>query len=185
MSRKQIAAQSSLPRRQQAGMTLIETVIALAMLFIAAVGIMSVAVVATQTTENQGHLAARTAEYAQDKMEQLIGLSYGDSQTDTTVFPSAATGVTGLIVGGSSDPEGPVTGYVDYLDVNGNPLALGTGGTAPTGWYYIRVWEISNPAGTSNMKKITVSAKTSFAVGSSGAGILPHATIASLKTNPF
>src|SRR5260370_12704599 len=88
-------------RNSQAGMSLIETMIALALLLIAAAGIMTMATVAMSTTETQGHLAARTAEYAQDKMEQLLALQYPDTQTDTTVFPSAITGNgTGLQVGG-------------------------------------------------------------------------------------
>ena len=75
-------------RSTQAGVTLVETVIALAILLIVATGIMSVALVGIMTTENQGHLAARSAEYAQDKMEQLLSLSYSDAFTDTTVFPA-------------------------------------------------------------------------------------------------
>ncbi len=58
-------------RKSQAGLTVMETVIALAMLVIVATGVMGLAAVAVSTTETQGHLAARTAEYAQDKMEQL------------------------------------------------------------------------------------------------------------------
>ena len=166
-------------------MTLIETVIALAMLFVAAIGIMSIAVVATLTTENQGHLAARTAEYAQDKMEQLLSLAYADAQTDTTLFPAGATGGTGLILGGSSDPAAPVTGYKDYLDVTGTPLALGGGGAAPANWYYIRVWQISTPAGSNLVKQITVSSKVRYSVGGAGAGALAQATLSSLKTSPY
>ena len=70
-------------------------------------------------------------------MEQLIGLSFGDANTDTTLFPAvintSGTGLCGQgpFPCGSSDPAAPVTGYVDYLDVNGNPLALGGGGAAP------------------------------------------------------
>jgi type II secretory pathway pseudopilin PulG len=171
------------PHKSQAGMTLLETTIALAVLLVASVGIMTMATIAITTTENQGHLAARTAEYAQDKMEQLISLAYGDPTTDTTVFPATSTGGTGLSVGGSSDPTAPVTGYVDYLDVSGNPLA--SGGGAPANWYYIRVWQISTPAGTSNLKQVTVSAMVRSEVGSSGVGALPRSTLVSLKTNPF
>src|SRR5215467_4979023 len=72
----------------QAGISLIETMIALGLLLIAAAGIMTLATVAMSTTETQGHLAARTAEYGQDKMEQLLALLYGDNKTDTTVFPA-------------------------------------------------------------------------------------------------
>jgi|SRR6266849_5848922 len=175
---------SSFHRLSQSGMSLLETLIAIALLLIATGGIMSIAVVATSTTENQGHLSARATEYAQDKMEQLISLSYGDSTTDTTVFPANNAGGTGLSIGGSSDPNAPVAGYVDYLDRSGNPLAVG-GGAAPAGWYYVRVWRISAPAGTSNLKQITVTSKVQAAVGSSGTGALPQSTVASLKTNPF
>src|SRR5260370_18053580 len=119
----------------QAGMSLLETMIALAILLIATVGLLSMGVAAVGTTENQGHLTARTAEYAQDKMEQLISLAYGDTVTDTTQFPPcspatttppACTTGTGLNVGGSSNPTAPVAtpgnGYVDYLDISRNPI---------------------------------------------------------------
>jgi Tfp pilus assembly protein PilV len=69
---------SALTRGSQAGISLLETLIALTILVIVTVGVMSVALVAVETTENQGHLQSRAAEYAQDKMEQLISLSYGD-----------------------------------------------------------------------------------------------------------
>ena len=172
-------------RNSQAGVTLVETVIALAILLVVATGIMSVALVGIMTTENQGHLAARAAEYAQDKMEQLLSLSYADAVTDTTVFPSTNSGGTGLTIGGSSDPAAPVVNYVDYLDATGNPMALGVGGAAPAGWYYIRVWQISAPAGTSNMKQITVTSKVSFNVGAGGSGIPTQATLTSMKTSPY
>lgn len=175
----------------QGGMSLLETIIAMSVLLIATVGIMSMALVATSTTENQGHLAARCTEYAQDKMEQLISLSYGDGDgafappnaSDTTVFPAASTGGTGLAVGGSSNPSAPVNQYVDYLDLSGTPL--GGGSTAPANWYYIRVWQISQPAGTTNLKQITVTTTVRAGVGSSGIGALPKSTVSTLKSSPF
>jgi type II secretory pathway pseudopilin PulG len=173
----------------QGGMSLLETMIAIAVLLIATLGIMTLALVATATTENQGHLAARTTEYAQDKMEQLLSLAYGDSTTDTTVFPAVNTGGTGLAVGGSSNPATPVTtpgtGYVDYLDLSGNPVT-GAGGAPPANWYYMRVWQISVPAGTTNMFQITVTTKVRTAVGGTGGvGALPQSTVTTLKTKPF
>src|SRR5437588_11364085 len=75
-------------KKSQAGVSLVETVVALGLLMIAAAGILTFATVAMSTTETQGHLAARTAEYAQDKMEQLLALSDRDIRTDTTRFPS-------------------------------------------------------------------------------------------------
>ncbi len=168
----------------QSGMSLLETAIAIAVLLIATVGIMTIAMVATTTTENQGHLAARTTEYAQDKMEQLISLAYGDVTSDTTVFPANNAGGTGLTPGGSSNPNAPVAGYVDYLDRSGNPLAFGGGG-APAGWYYVRVWQISTPGGTVNLKQITVAAMVRAAPGAPGVGMNPQSTVVLLKTAPF
>jgi prepilin-type N-terminal cleavage/methylation domain-containing protein len=176
----------------QTGMSLLEVMIALAILLVASVGIMTMGTIAMSTTENQGHLAARTTEYAQDKMEQLNSLSWGDTTTDTTAFPPVSTGGTGLTVGGSSDPNSPVTtpgtGYVDYLDISGQPS------TSTGNWYYIRVWQISNPATSSTcvvngtsvpcLKQITVTAKVKAQVGAP-AGALPQSTLTALKSSPF
>src|SRR5579863_6844462 len=100
--------QRSSKKQSQAGTTLLETMVALGLLLIIIVGVMSMTLAAIATTENQGHLAARTAEYAQDKMEQLLALAYGDSTTDTTVFPAANSGGTGLSVGGNLSTTGPL-----------------------------------------------------------------------------
>ncbi len=153
--------------------------IATGILLIMAAGLLAVGLLATSTTENQGHLAARTTEYSQDKMEQLLALSWGDPFSDTTVFPATTTGGTGLTVGGSSDPSAPVAQYVDYLDANGNLLTI-TGSKAPAGWFYKRVWQISSPS--ANLKQITVTAVVASGVGK---GLAPRSTLSALKTNPF
>ena len=53
-------------RKSQAGISLIETTMALGLLLVVSAGILGLGAIALTTTENQGHLAARTAEYAQD-----------------------------------------------------------------------------------------------------------------------
>lgn len=167
---------SSSKRKSQAGISLIETMIALALLLIAAAGIMTMATVAMSTTENQGHLAARTAEYAQDKMEQLLALQYPDVQTDTTVFPSAITGNgTGLKVGGGLNPNAPIAGYSDYVDSSGNPVPAGAN------WWYVRVWQITQA--TPSMIQISVLTQVRFGVGQTG--LLPRSTVTCLKSSPF
>jgi len=172
----------------QTGLSLLETMIALTILLIATIGLLSIGMMATSTTENRGHLAARTTEYAQDKMEQLISLAWGDVTTDSTQIPMcgpsstpACSNGTGLTIGGSSDPTAPSTGYVDYLDNSGNLLTI-VGGVAPSNWYYIRVWQISSPA--TNIKQITVTAKVKMQVGAPQ-GALPQSTLSILKSNPF
>ena len=165
--------------RSQRGMTLIEVSIATGLLLVAMVGLLSMAAIATTYTENHGHLEARTTEYAQDKMEQLLALKYGDTSSNTAVFPATSAGGTGLAVGGSSNPEAPAAGYIDWLDVNGNLLAV-SGVTAPAGWFYKRVWQVA-PAGA-NLEQVTVTTIVAFSMSRTE---LPRATVAAVKTFPF
>lgn len=183
-------------RKSQRGMTAAETLVALGVLLIVSAGVMGLAAVAVTTTENQGHLAARAAEYAQDKMEQLMALKFCDSTSNTAPtsgYVTTSTGGTGLAgcasvgvggapsvgsAGGGINTAAPVAQYVDYLDASGNPVA------AAGNWLYIRVWQISIPAGTTGLKQITVKAQVRNTVGGN-AGLLPNATVIALKSDPF
>jgi type II secretory pathway pseudopilin PulG len=183
-------------RKSQQGMTAAETLVALGILLIVASGVMGLAAVAVTTTENQGHLAARAAEYAQDKMEQLMALKFCDSTSNTAptsgyvTSPTGGTGLAGCAsvgvggapsvgsAGGGLNTAAPVAQYVDYLDASGNPVAAGGN------WAYIRVWQISIPAGTTGLKQITVKAQVRNTVGGN-AGLLPNATVIALKSDPF
>lgn len=167
-------------RFSEQGFSLVETVFALTILMIVALGLLPLGVIATTTTENQGHLSARTTEYAQDKLEQLLALAWGDSTSDTRVFPASELGGSGLTIGGSADPNAPVDLYVDYLDINGTLLPAGPG-EEPPGWFYKRVWSVTNPE--PKLKQITVTAIVRSAVGS--VGMVPQSTVTALKTFPF
>jgi hypothetical protein len=177
----------------ESGTTIIEVVIASAILVTLMAGLMSLGGLAISTTENQGHLAARTTEYAQDKMEQLLALTYNDSTSDTRVFPAGNSGGSGLAPGGSSTPSSPVALYVDYLDENGNlcgstgaACAAPSGTTPPTGWFYQRVWRID--ASTTDvslavgLKRITV---TSTIARGFGGAMKASSTLVVLKASPF
>jgi hypothetical protein len=159
-------------------MSLVETMVALAMLLVVAAGVLSLGAIALATTENQGHLAARTAEYAQDKMEQLLVLRYPDTCTDTTVFPSVVTcGTgTGLQVGGNLNPNAPIAGYSDYLDTFGNVVGAGAN------WQYIRVWQVAQNA-AQNLKTVSVLSRVRAGVGQPQ--LLPQSTIVAQKSLPF
>jgi Tfp pilus assembly protein PilV len=161
------------------GTTLVETIIALAVLVVAIVGLLGMVTLTAKLTEDQGHLAARATEYAQDKMEQLLALKYGDSTSNTAVFPATAAGGTGLAQGGSSNANAPAAGYVDWLDGNGN-LLLSNGVTAPANWFYMRVWQVSTPQ--ANLKQVTVTTRVRFSMSRTE---LPNATVTALKTFPF
>ena len=115
-------------------------------------------------------------------VEQLLALAFNDVTSDTRLFPATDTGGTGLAIGGSAVAASPVAKYVDYLDVNGSLMAS-SGTTAPTDWYYKRVWSVAYVSGSTTMKKITVTATTRSAVGSTGR--TPTATVSSVKTYPF
>jgi len=172
--RRQSGFQMLKNRKSQTGMSLVETMVALGLLLVVAAGVLSLGGIALATTENQGHLAARTAEYAQDKMEQLLALRYLDNSSDTTVFPTVLGG-TGLTVGGSLNPNAPAAGYADYLDAAGNIVPAGGN------WEYIRVWQITQNA--PNLKTVSVLSRVRAGVGQPQ--LLPQSTVVALKSNPF
>jgi hypothetical protein len=160
------------------GTTLIETSIASGILLVVTVGLLSMAALATTYTENHGHLEARTTEYAQDKMEQLLIIAYTDTNMNTVVFPAVSPGGTGLAVGGSLDTAAPVNGYVDWLRQNGD--LLGGGAVPPDDWFYQRVWQITQA--TANVKQITVTATVRSSVGNT---LIPRSTVVALKSSHF
>jgi len=163
--------------RDDRGTTLPETLIALAVLGIAIAGLLGLVTTTAKLTEDEGHLSARATEYAQDKMEQLLTLAYGDTTSNTAVYPSTPGGGTGLGFGGSANPAAPAAGYVDWLDVNGN-LLVSNGVTAPAGWFYKRVWATDSPS--ANVKRVTVTTIVAFNLSRNR---LQQATLVALKTN--
>lgn len=165
-------------KARESGTTLIETMVALAILLIVATGLMSVAGIAVTTTETQGHLAARTAEYAQDKMEQLLALRFGDNTSNTAPavgFITTNTGGSGLGPGGSLNTAAPAAQYVDYLDISGNPVG------PAANWEYVRVWQVTSLSGT--LKQISVRAQVRNIPGNGGR--LPVSTVVAYKASAF
>ena len=171
------------------GTTIIETTIASAILMIGMIGLASMSGLALMYTENHGHLEARTTEYAQDKMEQLLALAFSDAVTNTTVFPAADSGGSGLAAGGSTNTANPVDQYVDWIASDGTLLGGGT--TPPSTWFYKRVWAVcylqadnvncpTSPA--TGVKRISVTATVRSAIGNA---LIPKATVVALKASQF
>jgi len=162
--------------RSERGLTLIETAMSCALMVTVLAGLASLASVASMYTENEGHLSARTTEYAQDKLEQLLALAYTDSVSNTVVFPATPNGGTGLAVGGSI--TNPVNGFVDWLGTDGS--LLGGGAAAPNGWFYKRLWQITSP--TTGLKQVSVMVTVRSAVGGA---LLPKSTVVAMKAWQF
>jgi len=185
--------------RSERGSTLIETMVAIAILLIVVVGLLPVFAIGIQTTNQQGDMATRTTEYAQDKMEQLLTLNainltsdgFNDGTTDTTVFPSVTDGSTGCTGSGgntcglggtmaasttvgSVPPAAVVKYFVDYLDTNGNLL------TSSTGAEYTRQWQVSTDS-TGTLKTITIVSTSLKAAGVMG--LAPTSTLVCVKSS--
>ena len=108
-----------------------------------------------------GLLALLAASPAQAKKKPFnVDINVGGQQAPTAGFSS-------------------VTDTVDYLDSDGKPLCPCAGTTAPSGWFYKRVWAISTLAGSTNLKQITV---TSIVARSVGKMIVPRATVTALRS---
>lgn len=157
---------------RESGVTLIESMLAAVILLVGVIAIMRLMAVAVGQNLSQGDVQTRVSEYCEDKMEQLMALSYSDVSSNTTVFPPTTTGGVGLTPGGNSSLSSPVSGYSDYLDISGNLLSSSTGA------YYQRVWSISQNAG-GNLKTITVT----VGITDNTLVAAPTTTLVCLKTN--
>lgn len=154
-------------RRPEArGISLIETMIATLVLLTVATGLLTLFTIAIAQTEQQGNIASRTIEFSQDKMEQLMALTFNDPGLGGTMVPSFTMGAV--------PPAGAQTGYVDYLDQNGGALSGATGAV------YVRTWSITADS-TGSLKTITVVVNTNPQGGSQG--IAPSTTLVCVKSN--
>jgi prepilin-type N-terminal cleavage/methylation domain-containing protein len=142
----------------ESGFSLIEVVVATALLSVGMVSLAQLFAVATTSNTNARATTFATV-LAEQKMEQLRGLTWGfdpiglpltDTATNTAAASPAPTGGTGLTPSPAAALTTNAPGYVDYLDQFGN--VIGGGGTIPNGTIYIRRWSIeplpTNPNNT-------------------------------------
>jgi prepilin-type N-terminal cleavage/methylation domain-containing protein len=167
---------------QERGFSLVEVLIAVALLAMVSLGVAQLFAAATQA-----NFAAKsqtsTALLAVQKMEQLRALAWGydqqlanlglplsDTVTDVSVEPSAAGG-TGL----NPSPGGTLTAntppYVDYCDASG--VWVGNGAVAPANAFYVRRWSITplptNPNNTLIFQvRVTTVRQAQLAVAGAG-----------------
>lgn len=184
-------------RTAERGVTLVETMIAILVAFIALSAIGGVVFSALISSKNQGVETTRMTAIANEKINELFRLSYSDTSTNTTLI-SASTWNVGLTNGGgtgySSTPcAGSDNGYVDFLDASGNSLSGTTCSAAiASGYTFERRWQIAavddssgNPI--SGLKQITVIVYDTGVVNtnvanSKTAATPPYVTLTTLKS---
>ena len=132
---------------QNRGFTLIEVLVAIALIAVAALGGIQLVAAATEMM-SRARVHSLAASLASARMEQLrslrheidaAGMPLTDRSTDLTIDP-AAPGGPGLSPSGAAALDANVGGYVDFLDRNGAWLAGGS--TAPPRTVFVRRWSI-------------------------------------------
>jgi type II secretory pathway pseudopilin PulG len=138
--------------RKEGGFSILEAIVATAITSVAISALAQLVVLSIRA--NSGAKATTYAVVlAQEKMEQLRGLTWGfdaldlritDTTTDTAAVPERPGGA-----GLSPSPAGTtgngalfenIASYCDFLDRSGT--SLGTGTTAPPSTVYIRRWSV-------------------------------------------
>src|SRR5215472_13093780 len=187
--------ESTIGNRQSAiipddrGVTLVETMAAVAIALVGVFGLGTIIFQASVTNMNRGTELARATIYAQDKLEKILSLDFTSCTQSASSQPSScnSTNITdsgwtqGLLAGGpisSSETTGPPTaltcpsasgssiGYMDFLDANGNQLPQS--GTPPSG----------GPA----LKQVTVAVYSQNGVNAEGGK--PIVVVTSTLSNP-
>lgn len=131
------------------GFTLIETLVAVALLAGLAAGLAHVVVVARRAVAIGAADSVATVAATQ-KLEELRSLAWsfdsrtGERVTDTTTDlaqPGSSGGGVGLRPSPPEAMEAGLPGYVDYLDASG--VWIGTGAEPLPGTAYIRRWAVA------------------------------------------
>jgi len=145
------------------GFSLVEVLVAAAMMTLAIVSVAQIAIVAVRTS-HAARLTTIAAALASQKAEQLKALTWAlddagapvsDVTTDTAVSPEQPMGGTGLLVSAPETLTRSTAGYVDFLDASGR--CLGSGPGPPSGTAFVRRWSIGGfAAGDGRLLQISV-----------------------------
>ena len=150
-------AKSSFNSSSASGFSLIETLLATALLAGGVLATAQMFILATRSNSN-AMSSTYTATLAQEKMEQLRSLTWGfdnvglpiqDYTTNTAVDPPLDNG-TGLTPSPDNALSSNVSGYVDYIGRDG--ASLGGGAQVPSEARFVRRWSVeplpTNPNNT-------------------------------------
>ena len=164
-------------QRDERGVSLVETMIAVLVAFIAMSSIGAVIFSAMVANKNQGAETTRMTALAQEKVEQLVRLGYTDVTTNTTLITDTgwpigltANSLTDLNQLGACPGVGSANiGYVDFVDNNGQPLAGACSAAVASAFGYERRWKITTvSAGPPGLKQIVVVVYAPNAVNAGG-----------------
>ena len=134
--------------RADAGFSLIETLVATALLATAVVALAQLSGIAARSNAGSRN-TTYAAVLAGQKLEELRALAWrfddqgvpvSDLTTDTAVSPESPDGGTGLSPSPDTALLNNAPGWVDYLDRAGRKL--GVGPRPPAGAVYVRRWAI-------------------------------------------
>jgi type II secretory pathway pseudopilin PulG len=140
------------------GFSLVETLVATTLMTVALASLAQLFLISTKANQS-ARLTTTASVLAQQKMEQLRGLTWGfdmiglplsDTTSDLTVVPEQPQGGPGLTPSPYGSLQSNVDGYCDFLDGRGQPL--GGGSVAPPNTVYVRRWSVeplpTNPNNT-------------------------------------
>ena len=174
--------------RTDRGVTLVETMIAILVAFIVMSSLGAVIFSSMVANKNQGTEVTRMTGLAQEKAEQLLRLGFSDTSTNTTLITD-----TGWSIGLTSNSLANLSqlascpgagtanvGYVDYLNSDGQPISGACADVIAGGFGYQRRWKITNVAGVTGLKQISVVVYAPNAVRAGGA--TPSVSITTLKS---
>lgn len=135
-------------RTHERGFSLIEVMVAVALLVTAIAGVAQLSIVSARA--NEATRSAATIEWlAREKLEQLTALAWtaddavlpvSDYATNVAQTPIQSAGGFGLSLSPSDSLASAVAGYVDYLDAAGQ--WVGQGGSPPRAARWQRRWRI-------------------------------------------
>jgi len=174
-----------MPPASTRGSTVLEVVVALAILAGVLVSLPGVLLQAARATA-----AARRSVVASiaaaDKLEQLRGLAWGfdadgapieDAESDITRSPVSPSGGAGMTASTANSLEADVPGFVDYLDADGEWMA--SAGAA--GASLIRRWSVA-PAPAGPADTLVLEVRVFAVTGADGHGLTEAARLATLKS---
>ena len=135
-------------KRNQRGFTILEVLIAIVILGVAMFALSKLQTASIGSNYNSRRTSIATI-LAQDKMEELMNLSYTDSQLTDTENNWGNNEFDWSRDKDHDNSDGP-SGAANPIDENGNSLAEGSAGG------YNRYWNVVDNVPTTNMKTIAV-----------------------------